>query len=181
MVWVFIQKAIQCSSSFSASASLGDYSWWLCLYVSGGASKRSDRKGKHIIFHEKNTEIVCELTEALFSRKEMVTSSLSGKHSNAHKYKEPKSQLCPAKVKAICGELLVVWEVFCFPGLVLYCKGNILCHMDVSQSTQILAFINLKLRQLVVPIESYCCGSFAGFDTTGDCCFFQHYMCSRDH
>lgn len=78
------------------------------VYVSGGASKRSDHKGKHIvIFQEKQTtEIVCELIEALLFREEMAMSSLSGKHSNAHKYKE--SQLCPAKVKAICGELLVV-------------------------------------------------------------------------
>ncbi len=141
--------------------------------------KSCNHKGKHIIiFQEKKhgNSVRADRGSVL-----MPMSSLSGKHSNPHKYKAPKSQLCPAKVKAICGELLVVWKVFCFCGLVLYCKGKILCHMDVSQSTQILAFINLKVSQLIGPTESYCCGSFAGFDTTGDWCFCQHDMCSRDH
>lgn len=73
----------------------------VCLYVAGGAHKRSYHKGKHIIISQEKVPH----RNSMFSWEELVTSSLSGKHFSGLKYKEPKSQLCPTKVKAICGEL----------------------------------------------------------------------------
>ena len=83
----------------------------------------------------------------------MVMSSLSGKHSNAHKHYEPKSQRCPAKGKAICGELLVVWGVFSFSELLLYYESNLTLISASSWTCNVILIWRHHLRILKAHVK----------------------------
>jgi len=89
---------------------------------------------------------------------------MSANPSNAFKYRESTSQLCHAKVKVICGELLGSEKYLVFLGS--YCMTKVLSFVIwmFHKSPQT---IHLEISQLVRGIKSYCCGSPAG-DTTGE-------------